>query len=432
MAGGVAQYYISVMFRRAVCLFFAGILMAQTAADPQVTARKVLDLLVAKKYTDIIALISPGSKAAPANSEAGLAKLIHDDWGAMQSVGTADVRKFGTASVVYLPVKFANQNATLVVSFTEQGQIGLIQIQVDPWKHPPYSKPDAFKERDVTVGTQWKLAGTLTVPNGAGPFPGVVLVHDSGAAERDETTGAVKVFKDLAEGLASQGIVVLRYEKRTRTYPRTTQDPDYTADAEIIQDAVLAAAVLRAQPEVKPGRVFELGFGLGGYLMPRIAEADGKLSGMVLVNANERPLEDLALDEAKYLNITGPQMQLIIEQASKIKKLTPTDYDGGALLGMQGPYLLDLKDYNPAGQAKLVAIPMLILQGGRDYQVTMKDFDAWKSGLQGVKNITMKSYPALDHVLVAGAGPSSAVDYRKPGQHIAPEVVDDVAKWLNQ
>jgi hypothetical protein len=406
--------------------------MAQTAADPQATARKVLDLLVARKYTDIIAMMAPASKTAPANSEANLAKRIPDDWGAVQNLGTADVRKFGTASVVYLPVKFANQNATFVVSFTEQGQVGVLIFQVDPWKHPSYSKPDSFKEREVTIGTQWKLPGTLTVPNGPGPFPGVVLVHDSGAAERDETTGAVKVFKDLAEGLASQGIVVLRYEKRTRTYPRTTQAPDYTADAEIMQDAVLAAGVLRAQPEVKPGKVFELGFGLGGYLMPRIAEADGKLAGMVLVNANERPLEDLALDEAKYLNITGPQLQLIIEQAAKIKRLTPTDDDGGALLGMQGPYLLDLKDYNAAGQAKLLGIPMLILQGERDYQVNMKDFGAWKNGLQGAKNITLKSYPALDHVLVAGTGPSSAVDYRKPGQHVAQEVIDDVAKWLNQ
>jgi hypothetical protein len=62
----------------------------------------------------------------------------------------------------------------------------------------------------------------------------------------------------------------------------------------------------------------------------------------------------------------------------------------------------------------------------------MRDFAAWKAGLQGMKNLTVKSYPALDRVLVAGTGKSQEADYRKPGQHVAPEVIDDLAKWLTQ
>ena len=249
---------------------------------------------------------------------------------------------------------------------------------------------------------------------------------------KNEATGAVKVFKDLAEGLASRGVVVLRYDKRTRAYPSVTQSRDYTAETELIDDAVLAAGVLRAQPEVKPGRVFALGFGFGGYLLPRIAEADGKLAGMVIVNGNERPLEDVALDEAKYLDIKGPQMAVIEEQAAKIKKMTQADEDTSPLLGMLGPYLLDLKGYDPTGQAKLLKIPMLIVQGERDFQVNMSDFAAWKAGLAGAPEVTMKSYPALDHVLVEGTGKSAEADYRKPGQHVSQAVVDDIAKWLSQ
>jgi len=206
---------------------------------------------------------------------------------------------------------------------------------------------------------------------------------------------------------------------------------------------VLAAGALRAQPEVKPGKVFELGFGFGGYLMPRIAEADGKLAGMIVVNGNARPLEDLALDEVQYIadgmdpkdrQSEGFQRQLVVirEQAAKIKKMTQGDGDTSTLLGMKGSYLLDLKGYDPAGQAKLLKVPMLILQGERDYQVNMKDFAAWKAGLQGMPGVTMKSYPALDHVLVEGAGRSSSADYRKPGQHVSQAVVDDVAKWVKQ
>ena len=253
----------------------------------------------------------------------------------------------------------------------------------------------------------------------------------------------MKIFKDFAEGLASKGVVVLRYEKRTRAYPSVAQREDYTAEAEIIDDAVLAAGVLRAQPEVKQGKVYALGLGLGGYLLPRVAEADGKLAGMIVVNGNERSLEDITLDEANYIDeeqektLKGPQLEqwhrqlaLIREQAAKIKKLTAGDADTSTLLGMRGSYLLDLKGYDPAGQAKLLKIPMLILQGERDYQVNMKDFAAWKSGLAGLQGVTMKSYPGLDHVLVEGTGRSTSADYRKPGQHVSAAVIDDVAKWV--
>ena len=418
------------MFSRVLCLLSAGILLAQPAADPKDTARKALDLLLAHKYSELIPLFSEMSKGA--NSEAALAKKVPDEWGALKTIGTPALRAIGTSNVVTIPVKFANQEVTFQISLNAQGQLGLIIPVADPWKHPAYSKTDSFKEREVTIGTEWKLGGTLSVPNGSGPFPGVVLVHDAGPADRDVVNGSVKVFKDLAEGLASRGIVVLRYDKRTREYPRVTQSRDYTAETEIIDDAVLAAGVLRAQPEVKPDRVFALGFGLGGYLMPRVAEAEGKLVGMIVVNGNARPLEDLALDEAQYLGITGPQMAVIQESAAKIKKLTQADEDTAPLLGMMGPYLLDLKGYDPTGQAKLLKIPMLILQGERDYQVNMKDFAAWKAGLQGAPGVTMKSYPALDHLLVEGTGKSDPKDYRKPGQHVSEPVVDDVAKWVNR
>ena len=413
-----------------LCLLSAGILLAQPAADPKDTARKALDLLLAHKYADMLPLFAPVSRTS--NPPDALAKKVEDAWGAMVSVGAAQVRPLPTSSIVSVPVKFAKAEVTYVFGVDSTGAITGIGTQVDPWKHPDYSKPDSFKERELTIGDKWKLPATLTVPNGAGPFPAVVLVHDSGQGDVDELVGMVKVFRDLAEGLASNGVAVLSYEKRTRAYPSVMQSPDYTAETEIIDDAVLALGVLRAQPEVKQSKVYALGYGWGGYLMPRIAEADGKLAGMIILNGNERPWEDLALDLAAYLGITGPQLAVIREGAAKIKALTPGDVDTQPLLGLRGPYLLDLKGYDPTGQSKLLKLPMLILQGERDFQVTMKDFAAWKSGLQGMPGVTLKSYPALDHVLVEGTGKSQTADYRKPGQHVSQTVVDDVAKWVKQ
>src|ERR1039458_8998424 len=182
------------MSSRVLCLLSAGILLAQPAADPKDTARKALDLLLAHKYSEMIPMFSPPGKAA--NPETVLAKKVPDGWGAVQTIGTPAVREIGTSNIVSIPVKFANQDVTFQVSINAEGQLGLITTVIDPWKHPAYSQPDSFKEREVVIGTQWKLEGTLTVPSGPGPFPGVVLVHDAGPADRDEQKGSVKVFKD--------------------------------------------------------------------------------------------------------------------------------------------------------------------------------------------------------------------------------------------
>ena len=422
------------MLSRVLCLLSAGVLLAQPAADPRNIARKALDLMLAQKYPDLIQMLSP--QAEKSYPEATLARNGAEikAWGAVEKIGDAIVRKAGTANIVAFPVKFATQNITFQFSVTEEGQVSAMMhsLAETPWQHPSYSKPDAFREREIGIGDQWKLPGTLTVPVGQGPFPAVVLVHDSGPWDRDQMVGSVKIFKDLAEGLASRGVVVLRYDKRTKVYPGAARSKDYTVEKEVMEDAGLALALLRTQPEVKADHVFVLGFGLGGYVAPRIAEADGKTAGMILLEANARPLEDVLVDQAQYLEYSQQQVDTIKGIAAKIKKLGPADEDGPPLLGMPAPYILDLQGYNPTGQAKLLGLPMLILQGERDFQVTLKDFNLWKAGLASQKNVTPKSYPALDHVLVAGQGKSAEADYKKAGQHVAPEVIDDVAKWINR
>src|SRR5664279_3122994 len=182
----------------------------------------------------------------------------------------------GPNSIVVFPVKFATQNINFRIIINSAGLVaGIFQLPGGVnWQRPEYSKPDMFREREVTVGEgEWKLPGTLTVPVGAGPFPAVALVHGSGPNDRDETVGGAKVFKDLAEGLASRGIVVLRYEKRTLQYrSRIAAIKNYTVEEETVEDAVNAVTLARKQPEINGGRVFVLGHSLGGYLAPRIAE----------------------------------------------------------------------------------------------------------------------------------------------------------------
>jgi hypothetical protein len=73
---------------------------------------------------------------------------------------------------------------------------------------------------------------------------------------------------------------------------------------------------------------------------------------------------------------------------------------------------------------------MLIMQGERDFQVTMKDFGLWKSALASRENVTFHSYSSLNDLFIKGEGKGSPAEYHNPG-NVAPEVVDDIASWLS-
>ncbi len=274
--------------------------MAQ-APDPGGTARKALDLFLGAKYAELTQMFSPSSKVERNGvvpySESALAKLgtAAKEYGAVEKIGQPVVSAMGPVSAVAIPVQFTKQTINFTVYINADGQI--VQMYLRPgqaiWTSPDYFKQGAFQEREVTVGSdEWKLPGTLTYPTGKTASPAVVLVPDSGPSDRDATQFATKVFRDLAEGLSSRGIAVLRYEKRTRQYATKISSTSYTIDDETVHDAAEAAALARTEPEVDPKRVFVLGFGVGGFIAPRIAGDDGKLAGMILLGAPERSLED--------------------------------------------------------------------------------------------------------------------------------------------
>jgi fermentation-respiration switch protein FrsA (DUF1100 family) len=409
------------------------LLAAQPAQDPAVLAKKALDLVLAGQYAEFLQMSTADvQKGMPAAELAKVGAMIKT-YGAVEKIADPVVTKAGPNSIVVFPAKFATQNINFRIIVNSAGLVaGFFQLPggVD-WQRPEYSRPDTFKERVVTVGEgEWKLPGTLTVPVGTGPFPAAVLVHGSGPNDRDETVGGAKVFKDLAEGLASRGIVVLRYEKRTLQYrARIAGIANFTVQEETVDDAVKAIALVRAQAEVNGGRVFVIGHSLGAYVAPRIAEQDGKLAGLVLMAGNVRPVEDLLVEQTTYMGITGRQLDNAKALQAKVKKLEPGDEDSPALGGVPVAYWVDLKGYDPATAAKKLGIPMLILQGERDYQVTMADFAMWKTAVGSAKGVVMMSYPALNHLFVAGDGKSLPAEYAKPG-HVAPAVIDDIAKFV--
>jgi len=405
--------------------------MAQSP-DPAAIARKALDLLLGEKYADLEQMIIPAYREHATAADLSKLGAQIKTWGAVEEIGKPSVQDMGVVHVIRFSVKFATRNIDVQMSVNASGQVSppLLRPGETPWQPPSYVKQGAFKERDVTIGDQWKLPGTLTVPNGSGPFPAVVLVHGYGPSDRDETVGGTKMFRDLAYGLASRGIVVLRYEKRTKVYSaKMASGMSYTADEEVVEDAAKAAALLRTQPEVDGKRVFVLGHDFGGYLLPRVAEEDGKLAGVILLGSTARPLEDLILERVIQQNPPALQLAAAKDKVAKIKKLESSDEDAPPILGVPVAYWVDLKGYDAPAALKKLGIPVLVLQGERDFQTSMEDYNIWKQAVSGAKGSSAQSFPALNHLFVAGQGKSSEDEYKAPG-HVAPEVIDVAAKFM--
>ncbi len=342
-------------------------------------------------------------------------------------------------SVVYVTCNFSKVLVLDVkISFnTQQKVVALLVVptlEAFGYSPPSYVNLRSFTEENVSFGSEhWKLPATLTIPNGTGPFPAVLLVHGSGPNDRDETYGPNKPFKDLAWGLASRGIAVLRYEKRTKQYPEEFAIlQNFTVQDETIADAVVGVNFLFNSSVVDHSKIFILGHSLGGMLAPRIALQNNNINGLIVMAGPTRHLEDLILEQSRYLaNLSGLNQSVEIAELERlvmqVKNLDMNQSED--VLGAPKSYWADLATYDPVETARLLDVPLFILQGERDYQVTLTDFAQWNETFYESPSVTLQSYPSLNHFFIAGTGVPTNAEYLIEG-HVAEEVISDIASWI--
>ncbi len=382
--------------------------------------------------------------ALPIDKFTATSKAISQQTGALKSIGETTTSEKDGFFIVLMQCEFTNAPFDAQVVFDGEEKIAGLLYKPHPipttYVAPDYVNPAAFVEREMTIGSgTLSVPGTLTLPKDKAAVPAIVLVQGSGPQDRDETIGPNRVFRDIAWGLASKGVAVFRFEKRTHAHPEAFKG-SYTIDDETTNDAVAAAQALRDVKEIDSSRIYIGGHSQGAMMAPRIAQRDPNLRGLVLLAAPARPLEDIIVDQQTYLlaDASGTvdhsaevALDGVKQKRDEIKHLDAANPPKEPLLmDVPASYWLDLRAYDPVAVAATLKMPILVLQGLRDFQVTAPDFARWKDLCAKKADVRCESYPSLNHLFIAGSGRSVPTEYGTVG-HVDANVVSDIAAWIN-
>ncbi|MDQ2992747.1 MAG: alpha/beta fold hydrolase [Candidatus Eremiobacteraeota bacterium] len=249
----------------------------------------------------------------------------------------------------------------------------------------PMASP-LYTDRNVTfASTAATLAGTISTPDGLGRArgPAFVFVHGSGAATRNGGTPENPTFLLLANALANQGYVVLRYDKRGIGKSTGVGTESWRPLAD---DASAAVAFLRTQPNVDPKRIFLVGHSEGGLIVSLVAPSiRPALAGIVLMAGP-------AISMTKILAEQAPRMS---PQMRKATTAAFADYVG----------------IEPSKVIAKVDVPILILQGSRDGQSLAKDLPPMLAAAHAAKRNVTAIVLAGDNHLFMVLKPDQVEDF---------------------
>lgn len=420
-----------------------------TLAEEANSARAVFDLLQAGEYDAVYALFDENMRAALRVQDVqSLLPQLEASMGALQKIGGEEISPSGAYTVYTLRLSYRQGDLLFAVSW-QDGQIaGMYFYPAPPEEASEEALPQGLTEEDIQVGDP-ALPGVLTLPEGAAdPLPAVVLLHGSGPNDRDESVGQTKLFRDLAWGLAARGIAVLRFDKRTYVYGGAYTQEDlmgFTVEEESILDAAAAADVLRADPRIDPQRVYLIGHSLGAMLSPRVAQENpGLFRGIVLLSGSPKTLADIVLSQNQAVVDALPIVSRAIGQlqVDGLRKSWEAVLDGTAeeakqqsVFGQPAYYFWEMAQHDTAAILQGMDIPVLIINGGQDFQVTDADgIDAWRA-LELPENVQLVYHPDLNHLLMRPDAPESArgttAEYDTPCR-ADEDVIREIAEFIEK
>jgi len=427
-----------------IALLFTTAAFSQNVIQLFNSANDFFKVLQEEKFTDAHAFFDDTLKTKL--TEDNLKKLWFDigtKFGKPETFDAIQSKAQGEFFAVTVEGKFANGEQNFILGFNKAQKI--VGIFLAPPKNsvayakPLYADTNLYREKQVYIGAaNRQLAAIITTPKSVKNFPMVVFVHGSGPSDMDETVGTNKPFKDLAGGLASKGIGSIRYVKRTLIYPNEFSKP-YTVKEEVLNDVALAVASAKAVPGANIKSIYVFGHSLGGMLAPKIAAASPDVAGIILAAAPARKLSDIIADQNKYMfdlskDTTAENKKYLNDAIKLIDKSRITQFGttikpDSVILGLPAKYWIDLNTYNQVTTAKSLTKKIYILQGGNDFQVSKTDFDLWNTALSKKKNVTLKFYPDLNHLLSPQTEKGSMAQYQTP-VNVSETLVNDLSTWI--
>ncbi len=318
---------------------------------------------------------------------------------------------------------------------------------------PAYSSVDV--RFDNSAGHN-QLAGTLSIPNGAGPFPAVVLISGTGHNTRDEDVWGHKVFLVLADSLNRAGIAVLRYDKRG--VGGSTGDYDAATTKDFASDAAAAVTWLQKQPRIDGHRVGVLGHSEGGIIAPAIAHEDKSVAFVVMIAGpcirgdklfelqsamtskvygapDDYIAKRTAFDEQLYAAIIqAPSDAVALERAKAIvergvaDKLVDANEAESLPADATRPWERYFLAYDPAPTLASLDVPVLVLNGSLDVQVPAKqDLAAAREALKNNRTATIMELKGMNHLLqdAKTGGPNEYNDIEETMSSAALKIITD-------
>ena len=325
------------------------------------------------------------------------------------------------------------------------------------------SKPYPYHEEEISfsnVAAGVSLAGTLTLPKGAGPFPAALLIVGSGPHDRDEALANHRPFLVLADHLARKGIAVLRYDKRG--IAKSTGSSDKATTLDLAADAQAAIAYLKTRKEIDPAKIALIGHSEGAMIAPLIASQTKDVACVVLLAAPATKGEDTLLNQSELIGraggLTDEQLTASLDFDQAAYDLVRTEKDSAVLNDklnglvkasglaaamtpavlepqlrmMESPWFRFFLDYDPLPNLKALQVPVLALYGQKDLQVPAKpNLALLKQALQdgGNKDADVRELPGLNH-LFQHAYSGTPVEYAAIEETFSPETLQIISGWL--
>ncbi len=317
-------------------------------------------------------------------------------------------------------------------------------------------KPYPYRDEDVAYDNKVQnvtLAATLTLPQGTGPFPAVVLITGSGPQDRDESLLGHKPFLVLSDYLTRHGIAVLRADDRG--VGKSTGIFSKATTADFATDTEAGIAYLKTRKEIDPRKIGLIGHSEGGVIAPMIAARNKDVAFIVMMAGTGVPGDQIipaqseaievasgkdpaeaaknAANEKEMLKLVETEKdQAVLEKElkEKMKGDTPEAQIGAQIAQLTSPWFRYFLTYDPAVALRHVNCPVLALNGSLDKQVLpSQNLPPIRQALAGNKRAEIDELPGLNH-LFQTAKTGSPAEYAAIEETIAPVALDKMATWI--